>query len=404
MRVSNRIQSRLGTGLAAALLALCGASAALAERYVLIPTQMVAPDGSLVPDRAVVVEDGKIVRIGEASAFESDGDAIRIDGVLSPGLISLASSLGVAGANATSETVLPDLMVADSFDPTDPNLALAVASGVTGAMIIPSPTNVVSGSSAFITTHAPDGEWFIDRDGAMVFSFGPPVYDLNLGPTSRSGALVVLRNALEAAKNGDGESRLKEVLDGERRAVSYCPAIDDVDAAFRVFDRYRVETQIIHNEEARLLAEALESTPTMVAMGPFGFTTPSWQIAGAGQVAETGSSVALIGGDGTDPGRAMRTTASLAVRYGLSADAARRAMTGAAAEYAGVEDTVGSIERGQRADLVVFSGDPLRLDSSVLWVMVGGEWVARPSSPAPADEEFDFSDTMSESARKSEAR
>jgi imidazolonepropionase-like amidohydrolase len=404
MRVNGQLRSRVGTGLVGVLVALCGSSVAMGERYVLIPTQMVAPDGSLVSDRAVVVEDGTIVRIGEASAFERDDDAIRIDGVLSPGLISLASSLGVTGANATSETVLPDLRVSDAFDPTDPNLALAVASGVTGAMIIPSPTNVVSGTSAFITTHAPEGEWFVDADGPMVFSFGPPVYDLNLGPTSRSGALVVLRNAMEAAKNTEGGSRLKEVIDGDRGAVAYCPAIDDVDAAFRLFDRYRVEVKIIHNEEARLLAEALESTPTPIAMGPFGFTTPSWQITGATQVAETGSSVALIGGDGNDPGRALRTTASLAVRYGLGADAARRGMTSGAAAYAGVEDAVGSIERGRRADLVVFSGDPLRLDSSVLWVMVGGEWVARPASASPADEEFDFSDTMSESASKSEAR
>ena len=404
MRVNSQFGRRLGLGLAAGLLATCGAAVALGERLVIIPSQMVAPNGSLVEGKAVVIEDGTIVRVGDASAFADDGSAIRVDGVLSPGLISLASSLGVSDADSTSETVQPDLMVWKSFDENDPALEAAAASGVTGAMIIPSPTNVVCGSSAFISTHASDGEWFIDDDGPMVFSFGPPVYDLSLGPTSRSGAIVVLRNALDAAKRGEGDARLKEVLDGERRAVAYCPAIDDVDAAFRVFDRFGVETQIIHNEEARLLAEALESTPTMVAMGPFGFTTPSWQIVGASQVAETGSSVVLIGGDGTDPGLALRTTASRAVRYGLDAKAARRAMTSGAAEYAGVEDTVGSIARGQRADLVVFSGDPLRLESGVEWVMIDGEWVARPAAATPPDEEFDFSDTMSDAVHESEVR
>jgi imidazolonepropionase-like amidohydrolase len=393
---------RLPTAMAAALVALCGSAMAFGDRVVLIPSQMVGPDGSLMADRAVVIEDGVIARVGEASAFAEDPDRVMVDGVLSPGLISLASSLGVRGGNASTRTVMPEVRVADSFDSTDAGLVSAMRSGVTGAMIVPAPTNVVSGATAFITTHAADGEWFIEADGPMLFAFGPPVYDLNLGPTSRSGALVILNRAMEEAKSVDGP--LKQVLDGDRRAVAYCPAIDDVDAAFRVFDRYRVEVQIIHNDEPRLLAEALESTPTPVAMGPFGFSTPAWQIAGAGQVAETGSSVALIGGDGTNPGLALRTTASLAVRYGLPAESARRGMTSAAAEYAGVGDRVGSIRRGQRADLVVFSADPLRLDARVDWVMVGGEWVVKPAATAVADEEFDFSITMPDTVSGSEAR
>ncbi|MFG0292024.1 MAG: amidohydrolase family protein [Phycisphaerales bacterium JB050] len=393
---------RVTTAITAALVALCGSAAALADRVVLIPSQMVAPNGSLVSGKAVVVEGGTIVRIGDASAFEGDRDALRVDGVLSPGLIMVGSTLGVDDADSGTRSVMAEVRVADGYDPNDPDLERAAKSGVTGAMVIPLPTNVVSGATAFITTHASDGAWFIEDDGPMMFSFGPPVYDLELGPTSRSGALVLLREALEDAKNGDGP--LREVLDGERGAVAYCPAIDDVDAAFRVFDRYRVEAKIMHDEEPRLLAEALESTPTPVAMGPFTFSTPSWRIAGAGMVAEGGSPVVLMGEDGSDPGRSLRVSASLAVRYGMDAADARRAMTSAAAEYAGVGERVGSIERGQRADLVVFSDDPLRLDASVQWVMIGGEWVVKPGASAPADEEFDFSTTMPETMHGSEAR
>jgi imidazolonepropionase-like amidohydrolase len=369
----------------------------MADRVVLLPERLLTPEGALVADLGVVVEDGLIVRVDDASALADDPDAVRVEGVLSPGLISLASSLGVSEANATSGSVLPELRVADSFDPSDPALLTAARSGVTGAMVIPPVTNLVCGTSAFVSTHASGGEWFIDADGPMVFGFGPTVYDLDLGPTSRSGALGILRQALDLADRGEGDPRLIEVLEGERGAVAYCPAIDDVDAAFRVFDRFGVEIRVIHNEESRLLAEALESTPTRLAMGPYGFTTPSWVLAGAGQVAETGSSVALIGGDGTNPGLSLRTSASLAVRYGLDAEQARRGMTRIAAEYAGVEGSVGSIERGKRADLVVFSGDPLRLDSSVDWVMIGGEWLVRPGAPTEEETEFDFSTTMMES-------
>jgi hypothetical protein len=384
-------------GLAALVVGVCGCSAALADRVVLIAPQMVAPNGSLVSDRAVVVENGLIVRVGDASEFAEDPDRMEVDGVLSPGLISLASSLGMVDSEASASSVEPDLRASDAFDPGQHALGEAARSGVTGAMIVPSPTNVVCGTAAFITTHAPDGEWFIDRDGPMLFAFGPAAYDLNLGPSSRSGVMVVLRSALDEARRGEGSERLREVLDGSRRAVAFCPAIDDVDSAFRAFDRYGVEVQLIHNAEPRYLAEALESTPTLVAMGPYNFSSPSWVIAGAGQVAGAGSDVALIGGAGSDAGRSVRTTAALAVRYGLGADAARRGITSTAALYAGVEEKVGSIEAGKRADLVVFSGDPLRLESTVRWVMVGGEWVVRPSASPLADDEFDFLSTMNDS-------
>lgn len=386
---------RLGMVMCAATVMLCAGAVSLADRVVIVAERMVAPNGSIVNDRAVVVEHGVIVRIGEASAFADDPDRLMVEGVLSPGLISLASSLGATEANATVHSVEPDLRVADAFDPTHPDLRRAVMSGVTGAMIVPAPTNIVCGTTAFVSTHAPMGGWFIEEDGPMLFAFGPTAYDLNLGPTSRSGSMVILRNVLDAAKRGEGSPRLREVLNGERRAVAYTPAIDDVDSAFRAFDRYGVEIQLIHNEEARLLAESLESTPTMVAMGPYSFTTPSWVIAGAGQVSRAGSDVALIGGDGSDPGLSLRTTAALAVRYGLGADAARRGMTSGAAAYAGVSDVLGSIEAGRRADLVVFSGDPLRLDSTVSKVMVAGQWVTTLAPAGLSDEEFDFLSTMS---------
>jgi cytosine/adenosine deaminase-related metal-dependent hydrolase len=45
---------------------------------------------------------------------------------------------------------------------------------------------------------------------------------------------------------------------------------------------------------------------------------------------------------------------------------------------------VGAIEAGHDADLVVFSGDPLRLDSRVMEVYIKGERVyAAPAKGAP---------------------
>ena len=63
------------------------------------------------------------------------------------------------------------------------------------------------------------------------------------------------------------------------------------------------------------------------------------------------------------------------MRHGLGREDALRALTLSAAEILGVEKEVGSVEAGKLADLVIFDGDPLRLSSDVLLVMVGGKVV-----------------------------
>ena len=82
--------------------------------------------------------------------------------------------------------------------------------------------------------------------------------------------------------------------------------------------------------------------------------------------------VAFRGGFPESPPEALRITAALAVRYGMEPAAARRAMTIAPAKIAGVAGRVGAIAPGRDGDLVVFSGDPLRLDKVVLEVYVRG--------------------------------
>ena len=60
-------------------------------------------------------------------------------------------------------------------------------------------------------------------------------------------------------------------------------------------------------------------------------------------------------------GRDMLTyplEAAFAIRGGASPDAALRAITLTAAEALGVEDRVGSLERGKDADIVIYQGDP----------------------------------------------
>jgi imidazolonepropionase-like amidohydrolase len=71
--------------------------------------------------------------------------------------------------------------------------------------------------------------------------------------------------------------------------------------------------------------------------------------------------------------RKIRQTAGVAVANGLPWDAALAGLTRIPAELFGVADRFGSIERGRRANLVVWSGDPLEVTSVAEQVFIDGK-------------------------------
>jgi imidazolonepropionase-like amidohydrolase len=65
--------------------------------------------------------------------------------------------------------------------------------------------------------------------------------------------------------------------------------------------------------------------------------------------------------------------AAFAVRGGASNEAALRAITLTAAEALGVEDRIGSLERGKDADIAIFQGDPFDYRNRAEITIVGGQ-------------------------------
>ena len=75
------------------------------------------------------------------------------------------------------------------------------------------------------------------------------------------------------------------------------------------------------------------------------------------------------------PAQFLRTSAALAVKGGLSREAALRAITSEAADIIGASERIGRIAVGLDADLVLFSDDPLDLMQDPEWVMIDGHFI-----------------------------
>ncbi|MEM9063966.1 MAG: amidohydrolase family protein [Planctomycetota bacterium] len=362
---------------AIAALALAGAAQAQpTERFVLSGSSILAADGSIQQGRALLIgSDGRIRRVAE----QSELDSLRIErvefegAVITPGLFDLASFAGLEGDNA-EVAYASDLeaRAIDGLDPTSASLTDLLEGGVTGAMIIPAPVNPISGLSATINTST--GNAWVDQ-GAVIFSVAPIALDTLFGPTSRTGALELIRRSLGEAEDG----MLAEVARGDRPAVIYAESSDGALAGYSALLTYGAEPVIALSNASIDVALELEEELDEVRFiaGPFAPNAAPESLAGPGLMARGGAEVAFRGGSA----EGLRLSAAMAVQYGMNPQAARRGITSVAAGIAGVGDVTGSIEPGMRADLVVWSGDPLAMSSQVLAVYVGGQLVyAAPNS------------------------
>jgi hypothetical protein len=93
-------------------------------------------------------------------------------------------------------------------------------------------------------------------------------------------------------------------------------------------------------------------------------------------------------GEGTTDVRNLPYHAARAVAYGLPPDVALRAVTLTAAELIGQGASMGSLEPGKRADIIVTTGDPLQIVTTVERVFIDGKEVSTDSRHTRLYEQF----------------
>lgn len=369
MSLQRKLEFALAMGCCALLVSAANAqapSAIVAGRYV-------APDGTLKANAAILLADGKITAVKAADQVGGgDGVVHYPNAVVSPGLIDLRSSIGSHGqTNESISAIDPDVNAIDAIDWHHRDFKTAVTAGVTTAMISPATVNLVAGAATVVKTDA-SNPTVLRREGALVLSLGPSVWRHDREPTSRSGSLTLLRDAFDAARRAEGPRRLAAMVKGGMDSIVSCENAMDVSAALRLFADTAGPNAIIYTGDEHDLADELTGRGTAMVVGPYAFESRPRVLALAGALSGRGVPVALAGQTPEQGRDSLRMTAALAVRYGMEPAAARRAITAVAAKVAGVAQRVGTIEAGKDADLVVFSGDPLRLDSRVLAVYVNG--------------------------------
>ncbi len=159
---------------------------------------------------------------------------------------------------------------------------------------------------------------------------------------------------------------------------------DDVGYAIRLKEDFGLKLTVLGGTEAYRRGEELHEAEIPVVVWPvlhrdIDVRLRNHRESNAGSLAAAGVPVSIGSLDGDVlVSRLLRWQAAVAVRGGLSKEAALRAITLEAAKRLGIAERVGSIEKGKDADLVVIDGDPLSATARVQRVFVDGVTVEFP--------------------------
>ena len=359
-------------------------------------------NGLALKNTTVVVVDGRIVSVGRGPIPEG---AVRIDGggkkVLTPGFIDAASPLGLKEVDLEPSTVdeslsgavmVPGFRVADGFNPLSMRIPVAREEGVTSAVLAPG-GGVLAGVGHWVAltgtlSSMPD----MTKPVAMFGDVGKSGVSISGG--ARGGLWLKLREVVADArwyaKNKaaveQNRSRilsltplhleaLLPVLDGKLPLVLSAHRASDILEAIRFGQEEKLRIVIAGGTEAWLVAAELKQAKVPVLLVPSSQVPGSFEQLHARDDVATrldaaGVSVAIACADFSR--RRLRQEAGIAVSYGLPRLRALRAITLGPAEALGLDKELGSIERDRRADLVLWSGDPLELSTVAEKVFIGG--------------------------------
>ena len=171
---------------------------------------------------------------------------------------------------------------------------------------------------------------------------------------------------------------MKPVMNGEIPLKVHVHRADDIFTALRIAKEFDLKITIDHCTEGHLIADYLKSEDVECIVGPaftdrskielkdLTFKTPSI-------LSEKDVKFAIMTDSPEVPIYYLPLCAGLAVKAGLSEKEALKAITINPAEILGIDDRVGSIEKGKDADLALFSSNPLTdiLSESLLTVING---------------------------------
>ncbi len=380
-----------------------------AARTIAITGGKVFPVSGLpIEGGTVLIANGKIVAVG--TNVEVPAGATRIDARghwVTPGLVHASTRLGLVEVDMVDETndarAKGDHDVSAAFrsweglNPASVLWAPARNSGITTVLSGPA-GGLIAGQAALVDTQEGELHGMVRKaPAAMVANLG----EAAAGGTRARGELLmrfreVLQDARafaarrEAFENAGtrafavGRLHLEALGDVLSARIPMLVSVDrasDIEAALGLASEFGFRLIIDGGAEAWQVADDLARAHVPVLTNglaniPSTFAALGSRQENAALLRKAGVPVVLVSDRGdTFRARTIRQHAGNAVAYGLPWDEALRAVTLTPAEVFGVADTIGSLQPGRDANIVVWDGDPFEFTTRAMHIFIGGREV-----------------------------
>jgi imidazolonepropionase-like amidohydrolase len=396
------------------------------------------PQVRLVPE-TVLVEGDRITAVGAEVSIPEGADLVELNGlVLAPGLIDAHSRLWLMPDAAGQSGREARLSAVDGLDAFAEDWPAVVAQGVTAVYVQPGSADICAGTGVVLSA-VPDqgpGLTLLRTDAALQAALGTGGASSGKARRRQAEALDKLlgdarqyqkqweeyRRQLaewEQSQTSDKEEaappapavdlskeRLVKVLEGTIPLRLQVNHPDDIERGLALAEKFGVRLVLEGVADVGRLESRLSEQRWPAVLGAWmepAVTAEASQRRSA-QVRLWGSTDRLLaitsGGASPSSSAALRASAAAAIAAGVDPDQALRAITLGAARILGIDQELGSIEVGKRADLVALTGHPLAASSRVMQVWVAGRAVPlvadphrpeeRVSGEAAADPRFDW--------------
>ena len=361
--------------------------------------------GEALRDAVVLVEGGKITRVGPADDIDIPrGFRTLRAAVVTPGLIDARCTIGLSGylnqphdqdQVEESAPIQPELRAIDAYNPLETLVTWARSYGVTTIHTGHAPRALVSGQTAVVKLRGKTVEEAVVDPAAMVAAtLGDGARESgNKAPGTRAKMAAMLRAELIKAEEyatkrsleGDAKPErdlrleaLASVLAGEIPLLVTAQRAQDILTALRIRDEFGIPVVLDGVAEAAEVMDRLRGSGVPVIVHPTMMRaqgeTENLSFETAAKLYEAGIPAAIQGGfEAYVPkSRMVLFEAGVAAAHGLGFENALRSITIHAARVLDVDDRIGSIEVGKDGDLALFDGDPFEYASHCVGVVIDG--------------------------------
>ena len=392
------------------------ASAAWAEPVAFTGAVLHTGTGEVIEQATLVVEDGRITAVGAEAPIPDGATTVDLQGkVVIPGLVDTHSHIAATGdLNEGSGPLQPALSAIDALDATSSGIQRAQAGGITTANVMPGSGNLMGGQTAYIKLRDANriDELLLCEDrrtevcGGMKMANGTNSRRGGAYPGTRMASARMQRELFleaqkalekeagddkpqgkkkrggseEGASTPEPDPRLdpvKQILRGERTVHFHTHRADDVVTAMLMAEEFGFDVVLHHVSEAWKVADEIahfQAPVSLILVDSPGGKEEAVEIKleNGALMQEAGVLVSLHTDDAITDSRLFLRSGGLAIRAGMSEQAALAALTLNPAEQMDLDDRIGSLEAGKDADFVVLSGAPFSVYTRVEQTWVDG--------------------------------